>query len=471
MKVLFTLILISLSSFTIAQTGQAHIHGKVTSGLTSLGLSNVEVRYKQLTPEIDSVITYTNSYGEYDFFITDVADEQETQSLGTIKYYRNTIETPYEGTVTVSNILGEELFTQQLNKGTNELNLDRFADGIYFTNTRIRGVNLINKILKLNGLFYGVGEISQSISKQLKQLKKITEYTYTLGFKDQTETHHPYIILDYEPLLLQADYKYSTPLLPTGNIEIPFTNPRNGELVITNRDLIFYMQGVDYLLYTAYLSTVKPILTHLNIQELPPQYIEQEIRDATLEILTETGLPLDSIYQETQDYINPSFVNESTMGYKFLDDGAMYGYDLIIVDIISVSTGKKSYQLEFNKDRIEPEYIKKFIKHAWFGALVGGRMPIAGYFSSEPTDTTIQNLTETERIQFRTLFSAPAKPETGMPWWVSAENIPENNDDKPQRKATKQELERFLREQMKSYALYFKRVGDTYEMTKKFLDE
>ncbi len=462
------------SNETTAQSGQAHINGRVTSGQTSQGISNAEVLYNQITPETDTIITTTNNNGEYNFNITDVEKEENTETIGEIKYYWNNIITPSDGTVTVTNIQGRKLFDQEIKKGPNTINLDQYADGVYFTNTNIDGIITTNKIIKIDGKYPLIGATNKPIIKETKKnnLDKILqEYTFTLEFRDLTETHHPYIILDYEPLTLPATYTFNTPLLPKGDLPIPFTNPRNGEQITTNRQALFFYLGVDYLLYAAYKGTVKKLLTHLDIQDLPPQYTEQQIRDATLEILTETGLPLDSIWQETTDYINPILVPESTIGYIFSDSASMGGTDLIIHDIISNQTGKKSYQFQFNTDTIEPQHIKKFIKYAWYVGLTFGAMPVPGYWSSNPRDTTINELTESERSLFRTLFSAPSMAETGIPWWVSAENIPENNYDRPEHKATKEQLEQFLSEQQKPYALYFKKVGETYEMTKKILEE
>ncbi len=72
-----------------AQSGQAHLHGKITGGTTTIGIENVEVKYKQLTPNIDSIITNTNNNGEYEFSITDVQDEQETEIQDLINFYTN----------------------------------------------------------------------------------------------------------------------------------------------------------------------------------------------------------------------------------------------------------------------------------------------------------------------------------------------------------------------------------------------
>lgn len=453
MKRLIISVLILTSNFLYSQDflGEYNLHGKVRSGQTAQGLPGVEVKYKQLTPTVDSIITYTNEYGEYNFSITDVKETGTAQSSAVIKYYNNNIDLPKDGLLTVWNILGQKIFNQKLNKGVNNIKLDRYATGIYITDIDIDGIHTQNKILKLNGTqsYFGTGY--GYLTAKPNRLNKISDITYVLEFRDTTGQYYLYLVLDTKTLT--ENQIYNTPLLPKGLLAVPFTDPDNGHYIDDNRKLLLDLVGAFWLPAVAYKTTIKPLKTHLDLEDLPVQYNINDVREATLEMIAETLLPIDSIYEETSEYLDPDWITESSVGYQYLDNGSMQGYDLIITNIIGNQTLKKSYIFKFNRETIEPEYLKQFIKLAWFGGITGGRVQVPGYSTYDPRDTDT-TMNEAEQVVFRTDFQWSDKPT-----WLSIYNFPEDNGPF-NRLNIKTE---FMNEKTQSFEIGFKREGDSYK--------
>lgn len=453
------------TSYTQDFLGNYNIHGKVTSGLTTQGINGIEVKYIQTNPT-STTSTQTNSAGEYFFNITDVENEYTTIENG-IETMTNTgyaalniqSENNDEAKIIIYNTNGEKVkeYTQKLNIGENQIKIptNELAQAVYLT-TITTNNNITAKKLVKTGEEINWGKTATT--KKTSTLKKTTETTYTIEFRDPTETHYPYLIKEWDPQTLTPEQEYNTPLLNKKNLDKQFINPGNGEQVNTTRDLLFYVQGIDVLIYAAYQPRARPLLVHENIEGLPTKYNAQNVKDATLEMLTATNLPVDStLWKETETYIPDA--NSSTIGYKFLDSTEMGQNELRLTYIIDNQKQIASLIFEFNKDLIEPEQIGNFVKYAWWWGIVGSNIQAEGYFSYNPRDTldsiipgSDENRIYSNLIQY-----------TDRPTMISAENIPENNLAKPTNTLSKKQLEQLATEQNKSYSIAFKHDGSIYK--------
>lgn len=394
-------------------TGEYNIHGTIR-GTNAQGLEGIEVKrilYNNNWPlEANTSTTYTNSLGEFNTIYTGIDEIVTIENLGQLTYYWNKIESPKNGSVTVSNILGQELFTQEISAGNNIINLDNYANGIYFTTTTIDEVKITNKLVKVDETYPLTGKVHKEILKETKQtLEKTTDEAYnSYGFhiKDPTGQHYTHQFQPWNGWILDStDISHSVPLLEKKNLDIPFTNPRNGEIVNTTKDALFYLRGIDILVNASQLPIEKPWRAYLNIESIPLTYSEQEIRNATLEMISSVGLPVDTtFYKEVQTRTPIGDDGSSYINYKFLptSDPEMGDYDLIINYIVNASKHTASLEFYFNIDRIEPEHIGDFVKHAWWQGVVAAteNSPTApGYFSYDPRDS-VRSMTQDENKLF-----------------------------------------------------------------------
>lgn len=154
------IILVGLTSLTKAQVQNpqdAHLHGKVTSGLTTQGLPNVEVKYISTNPQT----ILANSNGEYLFNITGVDDEQNTQTQEQIKFYTSKLDVTIKDAkeFRLYNSLGELVETQEI-KSNNIIipQLNNLASGVYFTDIITEnGILYRNKIAVVEKQIIGSG--------------------------------------------------------------------------------------------------------------------------------------------------------------------------------------------------------------------------------------------------------------------------------------------------------------------------
>ena len=469
-QAIFLVLLLTTSIYSQDYLGIYNVHGKVTDGLTTQGLSGVSVKYIQMLPDSTSIETFTDANGNYSFAITSV-DVLKPEIEGKVNYISggsNSVITLHsqiedEAELTVVDILGQEVYRQrnELSPGINNItiNIPKVASSVYFTRLETSQKVLINKLqLPFNNWGSNATEIIKNNSND-RRLNKTQETTFRLEFKDQTEQRYPYIIKEWDPETLTQDKEYNTPLLPKKALEIPFINPRNNEQVNNTRELLFFVRGVDYLLYSAYKPIARPITGYLDIQNMPSNYSEQNIRSATLEMLTSTNMTIDtSVWKETSTQ-PPSFYDEkSTIGYRFLptSDPEMGDYDMIITYIISATKSITSLRFYFNTDRIEPEQIGNFIKQAWYVGVVGPNEKIPGYFTYDPRDS-ITNMTPDENIIYSNMFQYEDRPT-----WISAANIPENNFDTSLSNFANCEKSFFSTPDIESYSIGFKSDGSVY---------
>lgn len=469
MKILLLLFTLLLYNITYTQDflGQYNVHGKVTDGLTTQGLGGISVKYIQVTPETDTIETFTDAEGNYSFTITDVENQQsELESKvtfgngGSKPVVTISSLTEDKADITVFDILGQRIYKQNnyLVPGINSItiNIPKVAASVYFATIETSQKLLINKLqLPFNNWGNCATEIFKSRTNI--QLKKTEEITFVIEFRDLTEQHYPYLVRNWRAISLVNGYEYNTPLLPKKNLAIPFINPRNNAQVRTTRELLFFERGVDYLLYSAYQPRVRPLLTYLDIQDLPSQYSEQDVRNATLVMLTATNLPLDTLlWKETENYIRPQEAESSTIGYKFEDSSIIGQYDMIINYIISNERQITSLVFEYNKDLIEPNQIGNFIKYSWWYGIAGSGIPKQGYFSYDPRDS-IDTMTLDENIIYSNMIQYEDRPT-----WISDENIPENNLDSSTNYFRNEQDFFYSQENIKTISIGFRKDGSVH---------
>jgi len=411
-------------------TGEYNIHGTIR-GTNAQGLQGIEVKRILFDTDWpargDTSTTYTNSLGEFNTTFTGIDEITTIENLGQLTYYWNKIESPKTGNVTVYNSLGQELFTQELSKGTNIINLDNYANGVYFTTTTIDEVKTTNKLVKVDGEYPGTGKTHKEILKETKQtLEKTTDEAYLYyGFQinDPNGQHYTHQFQMWNGWYLDAtDISHSVPLLEKKNLDITFTNTRTGQPVENTKDFLFYVLGIDVLGHASQLPIEKPWRVYLDRANIPLTYSEQEVTNSTLEMITSVGLPVDTtFYKEVQTRTPIGDNGTSYINYRFLptSDPEMGDYDLVISYIVNAQKSTASLEFKFNTDRIEPEHIGDFVKHAWWGGVVMSTniSPTApGYFSYDPRDS-IRNMTRDENEIF-TFLSLIEKRE-----WIGPETI------------------------------------------------
>lgn len=377
------------------------IRGQIKSGTTGQGIQGIEVKrilYNNNWPlEADTSTKYTDEQGYFNTTFTGIEEIITIDNIGQIKY--NIINTPTielnlekisKVQIKIHDLLGQEIKTlldEETNKKTVNTNIDNLASGLYIIQTIIDGKPYTNKILKTEKK-YNYGTNKQEITKETKKtLEKITLDPYLYYGFNITDPNGQYYTQQFQPWngyhLNSTNIEHNTPLLEKKDLDYPFISPRNGSLINTTKDLLFYQHGIpDILQHEAYFVRVKPILVHLDLEDLPSYYTEQQIRDATNYMVTITGQQPDRIWQEVPNRISPYDTLNSTIDYQFKPASEMQGYDMII-GYIRENNKTESHDFLFNKDTIEPEYIKKAIQLAWQFSEQGAanRIPNNNYHS------------------------------------------------------------------------------------------
>ena len=421
-------------------TGEYNIHGTIR-GTNAQGLEGIEVKrimYNDNWPlEADTSTTYTNSLGEFNTTYTGIEDIVQIENIGEIKY--QIINTPTiqlnlnklsKVEMKIYTILGQEIKTlldEETNNKTINTDINNLASGVYILQTIIDGKPYTNKILKTENK-YNYGKNKQEVTKETrnKSLEKTTDETYLYyGFQinDPNGQHYTHQFQMWNGWYLDAtDISHSVPLLEKKNLDITFTNTRTGQPVENTKDFLFYVLGIDVLGHASQLPIEKPWRVYLDRANIPLTYSEQEVTNSTLEMITSVGLPVDTtFYKEVQTRTPIGDNGTSYINYRFLptSDPEMGDYDLVISYIVNAQKSTASLEFKFNTDRIEPEHIGDFVKHAWWGGVVMSTniSPTApGYFSYDPRDS-IRNMTRDENEIF-TFLSLIEKRE-----WIGPETI------------------------------------------------
>ena len=302
MKRCIFLILIIISQNIHSQDflSDYYIHGKITSGTTAIGLGGIEVKiylFDDTWPAIaDSIILATNTEGYFGTHFTGLKSEVDIENLGEVSYYQNKILSPMEGRLSLYDILGNQVFSQIINRGTNKLDLTKYANGIYLTKLEFQNETVTNKILKLSSSQYMPGAVLKEIRTEKKNLQKRNSYIgYFIDLMDPSGQYYNQPAQPWNGWdITSTDIEWNTSLLEKKDLDIPFTNPRNGEQVLTMKDFLFFIGGIDFLQYWAFFYDPRPFEIFFGRDSIPAGWNEQDIIDGTLEMLAATQSPVDT---------------------------------------------------------------------------------------------------------------------------------------------------------------------------------
>ncbi|MBK7228454.1 MAG: hypothetical protein IPH97_06250 [Ignavibacteriales bacterium] len=206
---------------------------------------------------------------------------------------------------------------------------------MYLTQIELNKSYHTNKFLKV-GSQYSYRYTNDNV-ESYTNLKKVNSDTLLAYGFDLTDPLSNYYRQQFQPWngwnLDNINISHSIPLLEKKNLDIPFTNPRNGETVNNTKEHFSILFRNRCLRHESSITNQKP-MEYLEFRiNIPQTYSEQVITNSTLEMLTSVGLPMDTtFYKEVQTRTPIGDNGTSYINYKFLptSDPEMGDNDLVI---------------------------------------------------------------------------------------------------------------------------------------------
>lgn len=357
--------------------GQDKLEGRITDPLTQEGLEGKKITLKLYDPSngtylgtTNPTLTDINGYFTFDN-ITDVEDEQETNTKAIIQYKANKIFTNNNNRkiLTIYDAATKEQ-VKQIETTNKEIDIDLqgLAASRYITILQINDKAYANVAAATkDGKIIGYIRLEDYLTEENHTtLNKTAAIGATISITDETNTHQNYIEGGIGNWTGTKTLNITLP--PIIQLQNQFTDTEVNYQINNIMDLWKYMGRVqnenDYGLYAKTLWPIK-IFKGTNM----PQEWEQYINNAINTVRDSIGITPDSILQITNEYTEPNYnLGYSAMNIIYMDsteykslfgDNGFSGSAFIFDGASESFTG---YRIYLNTDKItNPIDAQKFI--------------------------------------------------------------------------------------------------------------